>query len=627
MLLNSKQIQIKLFLLSCIAILLFFTVRVAAQDDYNARAKLYIEKYYQLAIIEQRNCGIPACITLGQGILETEAGNSELMTMANNHFGIKCKNGWDGETFLHTDDAKDECFKKYKCAEDSYKDHSQHLKINPRYSSLFTISLTDYASWARGLKKCGYATDPQYAPRLIKIIEDFDLQQYTYAAMDSTKNVATVARQQTPAAPNPALVDVIEDTTKWVIAKKNDATQPVNIAAAVVDTNKKIPVAQDTATAKTAETAPIKNIADSARNFIVHTEPPVSPVTPPADFDSTEIVKVNGLRAFYAHKGDMLLQYAMKYNVRYSKLLEINDLQDGPLPDNAYIYLEKKLNSGINSQHTVAYGETLWTISQKESIQLKKLTTLNLLSPDDIPAPGAVLQLQFPAAKKPAVVITPSTAHKDNAIIIITSEDKKAAAQQDSDYVTLRKPVETKQEIDTAGFIHNTDTTVITDKKTALKKTPSQTVKPSGFPTPRPTTPVVEAPPPVVVVTTKAPADKNAPLHWVANDTTAAIKKEAPTEDQAYEKRQEMAKLKAQLDKVVYADDSKLVATIQNQQPVQKIPEEQPAYKGVKYYTIKKGDTAFSIAKRNNITVKELYKWNDIDASDIKPGKKLKVAN
>ncbi len=605
-------------MLSCIAMLLFFTVRVVAQDDYNERAKKYIEQYSRLAISEQQRCGIPACITLGQGILETEAGNSELMTEANNHFGIKCKNGWTGETFLHTDDAKDECFKKYKCAEDSYKDHSTHLKINPRYSSLFSLSMTDYAAWAKGLKRCGYATDPQYAPRLIKIIEDFDLQQYTYAAMDSSKNVAAVIKQQTPAAPNPTLVDVIEDTTKWIIDKKRADAEKKRNASAAVDSTKKIRVVYDTLVSNKTETDPLRKVADSARSFILHSDP----IVPVTDFDSTEIVKINGLKAFYAHKGDMLLQYAMKYNVRYSKLLEINDLADGPLPDNSCIYLEKKLSTGVNATHSVAYGETLWLISQKEGMQLKRLTALNLLSADDVPATGAVLQLQFPAAKKPDVMITPSTAHKSNSIIIITSDDKAAAASaHDSDYIALKKPIETASAITDSEFIHTTDTTIIPNKTTATH------TKPAAFPKARPTTPVVEGPPPIVVVTTKAPEDKNAPLHWVTTDTTAPVKKEALTEDEQQAKHEELANLKSQLDKVVYADDSKLITKIQNEQPVQKKPEEQAASKNVKYYTVKRGDTAFSISKRNNITVNQLYKWNDIDASDIKVGLKLKVSN
>ena len=268
----------------------------------------------------------------------------------------------------------------------------------------------------------------------------------------------------------------------------------------------------------------------------------------------------------------------------------------------------------MNAQHTVVAGETLWTIAQKETIQLKRLTALNMLSPDDIPAPGAVLQLQFPAAKKPACIYTPSAAHKDNAIIIVTSEDKaRAAAQHDSDYITLRQPAASVAD---TSFISTTDA----KQNSGLKKKPTTT-----FPKPRPATPA--GPPPVLLVTTKAPEDKNTPVQWVKKDTTAVVKTEAPTEDEQYDKKQELARLKAELDKVVYTDDSKLATSSQAEMPVKKIPDGQPAAKSAKYYTVKKGDTAFSIAKKHNITVKELYKWNDIDASDIKAGKKLKVTN
>ncbi|MBC7553472.1 MAG: glucosaminidase domain-containing protein, partial [Taibaiella sp.] len=173
------------YVLLCLAFLPFLA-KAGAQDSFSCRAHRYIEQYYNLAIAEQRRSGVPASVTLAQGVLETEAGRSELVCMANNHFGIKCKSDYQGDKFFHDDDAPKECFKMYRCAEDSYKDHSDYLKRNPRYNNLFAISQTDYASWAVGLKRCGYATNPQYAQRLIRIIEDFKLQEYTYTAMDST---------------------------------------------------------------------------------------------------------------------------------------------------------------------------------------------------------------------------------------------------------------------------------------------------------------------------------------------------------------------------------------------------------------------------------------------------------
>ena len=138
----------------------------------------YIKKYYSLAISEMERSGIPASITLAQGCWESQNGNSILATEGNNHFGIKCKSEWKGKKIYHDDDAKGECFRKYAHAEASYIDHSNFLMAGSRYSFLFQLDPKDYAGWARGLKQAGYATDPGYAERLIKIIEDFKLYEY-----------------------------------------------------------------------------------------------------------------------------------------------------------------------------------------------------------------------------------------------------------------------------------------------------------------------------------------------------------------------------------------------------------------------------------------------------------------
>ncbi|MBI5856241.1 MAG: glucosaminidase domain-containing protein [Sphingobacteriales bacterium] len=127
--------------------------------------------------------GVPAAITLAQGIHESGAGKGKLALNANNHFGIKCKSNWTGESVKHDDDAKKECFRKYPSAEDSYKDHSDFLKNSQRYVSLFALDPSDYSGWAYGLKKAGYATNPKYPQVLIKLIEDYQLQDYTMIAL------------------------------------------------------------------------------------------------------------------------------------------------------------------------------------------------------------------------------------------------------------------------------------------------------------------------------------------------------------------------------------------------------------------------------------------------------------
>ncbi len=131
----------------------------------------YISSYAEIAVKKMKQHGIPASITLAQGILESSNGNSELAVNANNHFGIKCHKEWTGATYIKDDDARDECFRKYDSPEESFEDHSSFLCSRERYSFLFTFDEKDYKSWAYGLKKAGYATNPHYPEKLIKIIE------------------------------------------------------------------------------------------------------------------------------------------------------------------------------------------------------------------------------------------------------------------------------------------------------------------------------------------------------------------------------------------------------------------------------------------------------------------------
>lgn len=153
----------------------------------------YIEKYSEISQEEMLRSGIPASITLAQGIHESNMGKSVLATDANNHFGIKCHKEWTGSGYTYDDDAKDECFRIYKSAEESYRDHSDFLTSRPRYASLFTLDRMDYKSWAYGLKAAGYATNPKYPEILIKLIENYHLHDY-----DNLKNFIAKKQQATP---------------------------------------------------------------------------------------------------------------------------------------------------------------------------------------------------------------------------------------------------------------------------------------------------------------------------------------------------------------------------------------------------------------------------------------------
>lgn len=171
----------KLITLSCRLFLLVFglfsVVPVQAQRKNKSYIN-YIEQYNSIAVKHQAKYGIPASITLAQGILESGAGQSELARKSNNHFGIKCHNDWKGGRTYHDDDYRGECFRKYRKVEDSYTDHALFLTQRPRYANLFKLNIKDYKGWARGLQKSGYATDRAYANKLIKMIEDYELYKY-----------------------------------------------------------------------------------------------------------------------------------------------------------------------------------------------------------------------------------------------------------------------------------------------------------------------------------------------------------------------------------------------------------------------------------------------------------------
>ncbi|MFT4535565.1 MAG: flagellum-specific peptidoglycan hydrolase FlgJ [Saprospiraceae bacterium] len=169
-----------IILLTCSTLSLFLS-----ENPKDAAANAYVEKYKDLAIVEMHRSGIPASITLAQALHESGIGDSDLAIFANNHFGIKCKSYWKGQTYNHKDDDFDEsgnliksCFRSYESVIDSYVDHSNFLTQSAHYSELFNYDKTDYKRWAFGLKNCGYATDPEYAFKIINKIEKYQLNMY-----------------------------------------------------------------------------------------------------------------------------------------------------------------------------------------------------------------------------------------------------------------------------------------------------------------------------------------------------------------------------------------------------------------------------------------------------------------
>lgn len=196
----------KLFLV-CLAFIAEIAICQAKTDKYKA----YIDRYAPLAIEHRERFNIPASITLAQGLLESAAGESTLAKKGNNHFGIKCHKEWKGDTLRRNDDAPLECFRAYSSPEESFLDHSRFLSRG-RYLPLFEIPAEDYAGWAHGLKKCGYATDPQYAERLIAIIERYSLYTYDLAGEDPSSGaefIFSALKQTHPVRKNRGLHYVI----------------------------------------------------------------------------------------------------------------------------------------------------------------------------------------------------------------------------------------------------------------------------------------------------------------------------------------------------------------------------------------------------------------------------------
>ncbi len=206
----------------------FFAVGFSQPAERRITPHEYIAMYKDEAIKEMLLNGIPASITLAQGMLESDFGNSPLARYANNHFGIKCHNTWEGPVFIQDDDEKNECFRKYYTVYQSFKDHSEFLKTRSRYAFLFEYHHTDYKAWAKGLKKAGYATNPKYADLLISMIERYELHKYDKVkhmpklSVDASKQKTSEPVTKTSERDAKPMVKVHENNIKYTIARKGD---------------------------------------------------------------------------------------------------------------------------------------------------------------------------------------------------------------------------------------------------------------------------------------------------------------------------------------------------------------------------------------------------------------------
>lgn len=346
--------------------LLAISLLLAAQlsrSQQNEVIRNYISTYKDIAIAEMQRSGVPASIKLAQGIHETMAGTSDLVIKSNNHFGIKCKTGWSGESVSHDDDLRGECFRKYPSSSDSYRDHSNFLKNSQRYASLFKLDPLDYKSWAHGLKKAGYATNPKYPVIIIKLVEDYNLQDYTLVALGKS-----------PAG-------------EEILASNNDANDKGN------------------------DGFPETSGSANEITTVVAIER-VLPEYPSGEF------RINETRVIYAKQGTVLLSIAQQYNIPLARLFDFNDMKETEsLSDDQLIFLQRKRKTGSNEFHIVRSGETLYDIAQQEGIRMEALLGYNELQQHMRPAEGQRLFLQKKAPVRPDLVIGNASAVPEQVFI------------------------------------------------------------------------------------------------------------------------------------------------------------------------------------------------------------------
>lgn len=290
----------------------------------NSKYLTYIDQWKKMAVEQQQNYGIPACITLAQGLLESSAGQSELAQNANNHFGIKCTSDWLGGSYYYDDDRKGECFRVYNNAEESFEDHALFLRRD-RYAPLFELDIVDYRRWAQGLSACGYATDPSYATKLIAIIENYGL-------------------------------DTIADSGKWIVdSGKKPSSLEVDSSEIVVPNE---------AGEMWVE---VKTVKEERKAF----------------YAAHPKEKVNHTPFYFAREGDTYATIAYQLNMKERTLRQYNDAEGHILKPGDRVFTTKKPRyvRGIKSVMWVHPGETLWSISQREGLQLKTIYEVNELDP------------------------------------------------------------------------------------------------------------------------------------------------------------------------------------------------------------------------------------------------------
>lgn len=321
-----------------IALAALCAVAVASTAQQKSRGntpqETYIYTYSDIAVAEMQRTGVPASITLAQGIIESGSGLSTLAVNGNNHFGIKCHNSWKGGTMKMDDDRKNECFRTYNTPEESFRDHSDFLRYRDRYKFLFDLDRRDYKGWAFGLKQAGYATDPSYASKLIRTIEEYDLSRFDFLTNEELSSM--------PASPS-------------------KLEEPVAVR-----------------TSASSGPAPVQEEFRFSLSRVLYS--------------------LNDVAFVYAGENDTYKSIAKEHNLFLFEILRFNEVKKGAVvKPGDIVYLEakkKKAPKGLEMYIVSEDGENLHDICQRFAVKESAIRTLNKLDADASLLEGDIIKLR-----------------------------------------------------------------------------------------------------------------------------------------------------------------------------------------------------------------------------------------
>lgn len=352
---EQLRIIIKRFFPGCAAAIVSAMVSVICAPSVAAAVspqEKYVEEWYRVAVSEMYRSGVPASITLAQGLLESGNGQSDLAVHANNHFGIKCHD-WKGQKAYYDDDRKGECFRKYPHAEASFRDHSDFLRYRDRYKSLFDLDRSDYKGWAYGLKKAGYATDPAYPRKLIDLIERYDLDRFdSYSLSDIGASSASASGKAGKAAMAERRAErrlAREARRSARQAKRAGLSTPSGIPESPAMIENPVPV----------DTGDFERFSFSM---------------------SRQMYSQNRVPFVYSVEGETYSSIAKAYNLFLGEILRFNDVdRDAELKPGSVVYLQSKKNRAARlvDKYVAEGGETLWEIAQRFAVKLSSLEKMN----------------------------------------------------------------------------------------------------------------------------------------------------------------------------------------------------------------------------------------------------------